>query len=82
MNLKKKKKKKKKIKNKDVIIEYEDGIDKNMEINYEDDIDNQYNYDKENELIKKGINPYTNERIIINPNGEIEKENINKYIFR
>ena len=67
----------KKLKNKDVIIEYEDGIDKNMEINYEDDIDNQYNYDKENELIKKGINPYTNERIITNPNGGIEKENIN-----
>ena len=46
----------------DVIIEYEDGIDQNVEINYEeDDMSNEYNYEKENELINKGINPYNNE---------------------
>ena len=46
----------------DVIIEYDSGIDQNAEINYEeDDISDQYNYEKENELINKGINPYTND---------------------
>ena len=48
--------------NHDVIIEYDSGIDQNAEINYEeDDISDQYNYEKENELINKGINPYTND---------------------
>ena len=46
----------------DIIIEYDSGIDQNAEINYEeDDISDQYNYEKENELINKGINPYTND---------------------
>ena len=46
----------------DVIIEYDSGIDQNAEINYEeDDKSDQYNYEKENELINKGINPYTND---------------------
>ena len=46
----------------DVIIEYDSGIDQNAEINYEEeDISDQYNYEKEKELINKGINPYTND---------------------
>ena len=50
----------------DVIIEYEDGIEQNVEINYEeDDMSNEYNYEKENELISQGINPYNNNEINI-----------------
>ena len=65
--------------NHDFIIEYEDGIDKNEEINYEgEDINNQYNFEKENELIKKGINPYTNEIVSKTKNGEWNK---NEAIF-
>ena len=45
----------------DVVIEYEDGIDQNVEINYEDDLANDYDYEKENEMIKQGINPYNND---------------------
>jgi len=45
----------------DVVIEYEDGIDQNVEINYEDDLANDYDYEKENEMIKQGLNPYNNE---------------------
>ena len=61
----------------EVIIEYEDGIDQNVEINYEaDDMSNEYNYEKETELINQGINPYNNNKInkkdIIDNN---EKEN-------
>ena len=51
----------------EVVIEYEDGIDQNVEINYEDDdMSNEYNYEKENEMIKKGINPYNNKNINTN----------------
>ena len=43
----------------DVVIEYEDGIDQNAEINYEeDDLTDGYDYDKENEMINQGLNPY------------------------
>lgn len=43
----------------DVVIEYEDGIDQNAEINYEeDDLTDEYDYEKENEMINQGINPY------------------------
>ena len=44
----------------EVVIEYENGIDKNAEINYEDDIinDNEYDIEKENEMMNKGLNPY------------------------
>ena len=46
----------------DVVIEYEDGIDQNVEINYEeDDLANEYDYEKENEMIKQGLNPYNSE---------------------
>ena len=62
----------------DVIIEYEDGIDQNVDINYEDDFD--YDYEKENEMIKKGLNPYNNE--VNKFNSEIKtsrnNQNINK----
>ena len=63
--------------NHDIIIEYEDGIDKNVEINYEEDINNQYNYEKENELIEKGINPYSDEI-----SSRIQKEGKNKEIIK
>ena len=43
----------------DVVIEYEDGIDQNAEINYEeDDLTDEYDYEKENEMINQGLNPY------------------------
>ncbi len=46
----------------EVVIEYEDGIDQNVEINYEeDDLVNEYDYEKENEMIKQGLNPYNSE---------------------
>ena len=56
----------------DVVIEYEDGLDKNAEINYEDDIldDNAYDLEKENELMNKGVNPYNKQE----PEPEKEKE--------
>ena len=62
----------------EVIIEYEDGIDQNVEINYEeDDMSNEYNFEKENELINQGINPYNNNEInIIN-----DKKELNKHIY-
>ena len=48
----------------DVVIEYEDGIDQNVEINYEeDDLANEYDYEKENEMINRGLNPYNSENI-------------------
>ena len=42
----------------EVVIEYEDGIDKNAEINYEDDVIDDNNIEKENEMMNKGLNPY------------------------
>ena len=47
-----------------VIIEYEDGIDQNVEINYKDDeMSNEYNYEKETKMINQGINTYNNCKI-------------------
>ena len=42
----------------EVVIEYEDGIDKNAEINYEDDVIDDNTIEKENEMMNKGLNPY------------------------
>ena len=48
----------------DVVIEYEDGIDQNAEINYEeDDLNNDYDYEKTNEMINQGLNPYSGKNI-------------------
>ena len=64
----------------DVVIEYEDGIDQNVEINYEDDLVNDYDYEKEKEMIMKGLNPYNNEvnKFNSNKNTSINNQNINK----
>ena len=63
----------------DVVIEYEDGIDQNVEINYEeDDIANEYDYEKENEMIKKGLNPYNNNELNNQNNKFNEKRNSGK----
>ena len=57
----------------DVVIEYEDGIDQNVEINYEeDDLANEYDYEKENEMINQGLNPYNYEK------NQFNKYNIKK----
>ena len=64
----------------DVVIEYEDGIDQNAVINYEDDLANEYDYEKENEMIKQGINPYNNDVNKFNSNKNAstnENENTN-----
>ena len=42
----------------EVVIEYEDGLDKNAEINYEDDFVNEDDMEKENEMMNKGLNLY------------------------
>ena len=49
----------------EVVIEYEDGLDKNAEINYEDDLidDNEYDMEKENEMMNKGLNPYNSNKL-------------------
>ena len=67
----------------DVVIEYEDGIDQNVEINYEeDDLANEYDYEKENEMIKQGLNPYNSEnnQCRLNPkkNSVLNKERMRK----
>ena len=65
----------------DVVIEYEDGIDQNVEINYEeDDLANEYDYEKENEMIKQGLNPYSNDNNQLNSkkSSVINKQNIKK----
>ena len=67
----------------DVVIEYEDGIDQNVEINYEeDDLANEYDYEKENEMIKQGLNPYNSEnnQYRLNPkkNSVLNKERMRK----
>ena len=71
----------------EVIIEYEDGIDQNVEINYEeDDMSNEYNFEKENELINQGINPYNNNEIrninIINNDNNNIKNDSNRQIYK
>ena len=64
----------------DVVIEYEDGIDQNVEINYEDDLANEYDYERENEMIKQGLNPYSNDNSQLNSkkNSVFNKQNIKK----
>ena len=60
----------------DIVIEYEDGIEQNVEINYEeDDITNEYNYEKENEMIKKGLNPYKNNDLQIEKKLSVDDDN-------
>ena len=50
-----------------------------MEINYEeDDIANEYDYEKENEMIKKGLNPYNNNELNNQNNKFNEKRNSGK----
>ena len=63
----------------DVVIEYEDGIDQNVEINYEDDLANDYDYEKEKEMINQGLNPYKSEsnvRLNSKKNSVLNKQNI------
>ena len=65
----------------DVVIEYEDGIDQNVEINYEeDDLAKEDDYEKENEMINQGLNPYKNDNSQLNnkKNSVIVKQNIKK----
>ena len=65
----------------EVIIEYEDGIDQNVEINYEaNDISNDYNFEKETELINQGINPYNNKGIYNNIIDNCDKQNRIDYL--
>ena len=52
----------------EVVIEYEDGIDKNAEINYEDDVIDDNTIEKENEMMNKGLNPYNTNNINNNKN--------------
>ena len=58
--------------NNKVVIEYEDGIDQNAEINYEDD---GFDYEKNNEMIKQGLNPYKNDENKLNKKQHTEKFN-------
>ena len=66
----------------DVVIEYEDGIDQNAEINYEDDLANEYDYEKENEMIKQGLNPYNNDanKMNLKKDSSINNKNIKQII--
>ena len=81
----------------EVVIEYEDGIDKNVDINYEDDImdDKEYDIEKQNEMMKKGLNPYNKEynkepiykkvekktkQIIIKDNDESEDKHLSELL--
>ena len=57
----------------EVVIEYEDGIDKNAEINYEDDVIDDNTIEKENEMMNKGLNPYNTN----NSNNNNKKNNNN-----
>ena len=73
----------------DVVIEYEDGIDQNVEINYEeDDLANEYDYEKENEMISQGLNPYSNDNNQYNNNKNLvtnkqnNKKNNNQIIVK
>ena len=62
----------------DVVIEYEDGIDQNAEINYEgDDLTDEYDYEKENEMIDQGLNPY-NKNISIKKKSLVNKQKSKK----
>ena len=59
----------------EVVIEYEDGIDKNAEINYEDDVIDDNTIEKENEMINKGLNPYNTNNSNNKNNNNIVKSN-------
>ena len=58
----------------EVVIEYEDGIDKSAEINYEDDMSDDEEIEKDNEMMNKGVNPYNKQ----NENVNNEKKKIEK----
>ena len=60
----------------EVVIEYEDGIDKNAEINYEDDVIDDNTIEKENEMMNKGLNPYN----VNNNNNNIKSNPVFKNI--
>ena len=59
----------------EVVIEYEDGIDKNAEINYEDDVIDDNTIEKENEMMDKGLNPYNTNNSNNKNNNNIVKSN-------
>ena len=59
----------------EVVIEYEDGIDKNAEINYEDDVIDDNTIEKENEMMNKGLNPYNTNNSNNKNNNNIVKSN-------
>ena len=59
----------------EVVIEYEDGIDKNAEINYEDDVVDDNTIEKENEMMNKGLNPYNTNNSNNKNNNNIVKSN-------
>ena len=77
----------------EVVIEYEDGIDKNAEINYEDEDIDDNDIEKENEMINKGENPYNrkqsniiknnnknNNQIIVKDNDESEDKYLHEFL--
>jgi hypothetical protein len=67
----------------EVVIEYEDGIDKNAEINYEDEDIDDNDIEKENEMINKGENPYNRKQSnIIKNNKKNNKKNNNQIIVK
>ena len=67
----------------EVVIEYEDGIDKNAEINYEDEDIDDNDVEKENEMINKGENPYNRKQSnIIKNNKKNNNKNNNQIIVK
>ena len=67
----------------EVVIEYEDGIDKNAEINYEDEDIDDNDIEKENEMINKGENPYNRKQSnIIKNNKKNNNKNNNQIIVK
>ena len=67
----------------EVVIEYDDGIDKNAEINYEDEDIDDNDVEKENEMINKGENPYNRKQSnIIKNNKKNNNKNNNQIIVK
>ena len=67
----------------EVVIEYEDGIDKNAEINYEDEDIDDNDIEKENEMINKGENSYNRKQSnIIKNNKKNNNKNNNQIIVK
>ena len=64
----------------EVVIEYEDGIDKNAEINYEDDVIDDNTIEKENEMMNKGLNPYNTNNSNNNNNNIVKSNPVYKII--